>query len=84
MEFNREQSAYVMLLLVAREFGISPTSVDCKGETIYSLISYYGVDKSEAEYLVGKAHDLMKATGGDEFSSKFTDAVKKAFEVATC
>ncbi len=72
-------ASYMMLLLVAREFGYSPLSDECRNETIYSLITYYGASREDAEEWVNSAQLRMKLTGGDDITYLIREQIKAVF-----
>jgi len=72
-------AAYMMLLLVSRETGYSPHSAECAAETKYSLETYYGASKEDAEEWVNSAQLRMKLTGGDDIAMLIANQVKAVF-----
>jgi len=72
-------ASYMMLLLVAREHDYSPLSEECKAETIYSLTTFYGASKEEAEEWVTSAQLRMKITGGDDITKLISDQIRAVF-----
>ena len=72
-------AAYMMLLLVARETGYSPHSPECAAETKYSLETFYGASKEDAEEWVNSAQLRMKLTAGDDIAMTIASQVKAVF-----
>ncbi len=72
-------AAYMMLLLVAREHDYSPLSVECRNETMYSLETYYGATKEDAEEWVTSAQLRMQITGGDDITMLIAKQIKAVF-----
>lgn len=72
-------AAYMMLLLVARESGVSPLSEECRTSAIYSLTTFYGASNPDANEWVNSAQLRMKITGGDDISMLIAKQIKAVF-----
>ncbi len=72
-------AAYMMILLICREHGYSPLSEEARGETIYSLMTFYGATESDATEWVNAAQLRMKLTGGDDITTAIRNQVRAVF-----
>ena len=72
-------ASYMMLLLISREYDLSPLSEECRAQTIYSLSTFYGATMDDATEWVNAAQLRMKVTGGDDISMMIAAQVKLVF-----